>query len=648
MKHLVALALAMAGCASPPPPGGAPAPAGSPAASDADPLRPAAIAAERVPRVPPEVRARLAQYQNARGAAFQDFGPDGSILVATRFADTPQLHAVPFPGGRREQLTFSDEPVSDGVWVPGTADVLYTQSRGGDENYQIYRLDRKRGRSVLLTDGASRHVRGPLSRSGDRLVFSSNRRNGRDMDLYLLDLRTGTSELLLQVSGEFWSAADWSPDDAKLLLLRLVSVSESHPFVLDLATRERRPLAPPGTKAAHAPLRFSSDGRSVLVASDAAGEFRQLARVETDAAGYGWITKSIPWDVEDLEVSGALAAFVVNEDGASRLYLLKDGAFMPVNLPLGILSGLRFSPDGGRLGFTLARADGPADAYTYEIAAGKLVRWTFSETGGLDASTFVTPERITYPSFDGRAIPAYLYAPRAAPGRKAPVVISIHGGPESQYRPFFSGVTQYWVSELGLAVLAPNVRGSTGYGKTYVSLDNAERREDAVRDIGALLDWIAKQPNLDASRVAVHGGSYGGFMVLASLVRFGDRIRAGVDVVGIGNWVTFLEKTSAYRVDLRRVEYGDERKPEMRAFLERISPANHADRIRSALLVAHGRNDPRVPFFEAEQIAGRVRAGGGSVWTVYAANEGHGFARKENRDYLTAVTTLFFQKYLFE
>ena len=254
------------------------------------------------------------------------------------------------------------------------------------------------------------------------------------------------------------------------------------------------------------------------------------------------------------------------------------------------------------------------------------------------------PKRIVYKSFDAREIPAYVYLPRHT--KKAPVVISIHGGPESQTRPTFSPVVQFWVNVLGIAVIAPNVRGSTGYGKTYVALDDGVKREDAVKDIGALLDWIAAQPELDASRVAVHGGSYGGYMVLASLVHFGDRIRAGVDIVGIANWITFLEKTSPYRADLRRAEYGDERDPKMREFLLSISPATHADRIRSALLVAHGRKDPRVPFAEAELIVSKVRAQGRPVWTIYADNEGHGFARKDNRDYLTAATTLFFQEHI--
>jgi len=640
----IALFLLLAGCGAPPPSSGTNVPATQAPPPSKAPGVPAAIATEGVPPVPPAITQRLAQFQSARSASFEDFGPDGSILIATRFAETSQLHVVPFPGGRREQITFTPEPVSGGVFVPGTPDVLYTQARGGDENYQVYRLDRKQGRSTLLTDGKSRNGLGPLSRAADRVVLSSNRRNGKDTDLYLLDLKTGATDMLLETKGEFWTALDWSPDDSTLLLIRTVSVNENYPFILDVKTRERTALPTFGKeRSASGSLRFLPD-RRIILSNDGGREFRQLSVIEASHARIKQLVDTA-WDVVDIEVSKTgQIAYVINEDGASKLTLLDPHD--AVKLPVGIVSGMKFSEDGMRLGFTLSRADAPSDAYTYELSEKKLVRWTYSEIGGLDPSTFVAPQRISYKSFDGRDIPAYVYKPRGA--KKAPVVISIHGGPEGQYQPFFTPLTQYWVTELGIALIAPNVRGSTGYGKTYVALDNAEKREDSVKDIGALLDWIATQPDLDASRVAVYGGSYGGYMVLASLVHFGDRIRAGVDIVGIANFITFLEKTSGYRVDLRRVEYGDERDPKMRAVFERISPANHADKIKSALLVAHGRNDPRVPFFEAEQIAAKVRAQGRPVWTVYADNEGHGFARKENRDYLSAAMTLFFKKTLLE
>ncbi|MBW8884331.1 MAG: S9 family peptidase, partial [Planctomycetia bacterium] len=365
-----------------------------------------------------------------------------------------------------------------------------------------------------------------------------------------------------------------------------------------------------------------------------------------------WLTSDIQWDANSIEIDKdhGNAAFTVNADGASQLYLLErqessNWKRRELQVPIGIVTSLEFSPDGKHLGFTLARPNAPADAHSIELATGKLTRWTYSEVGGLNPASFVTAERIRFPSFDKREIPAWYFRPRSASrDKKVPVLINIHGGPESQAQPFFSGTIQFYLNEMGIAVILPNVRGSAGYGKTYLKLDNAEKREDSVKDIGGLLDWIAKQPELDASRVAVTGGSYGGYMVLASLTHFGDRIKAGVDYVGICNFNTFLANTSPYRVELRRAEYGDEREGKMKAVFDRISPANNVDKIISALLVAHGRNDPRVPFSEAEQIVAKVRSRGRTVWTVYADNEGHGFAKKDNADYLRTVEAWFLKK----
>jgi len=314
---------------------------------------------------------------------------------------------------------------------------------------------------------------------------------------------------------------------------------------------------------------------------------------------------------------------------------------------LGQVASLEFSPDGKHLGFTLSRPDLPGDAYSLALADGKLTRWTYSEVGGLNPATFVTASRIQFSAKDGLTIPAYYFKPRkASKDRPVAVLINIHGGPESQYRPAFNGIEQFYLHELGLAVIHPNVRGSAGYGKTYLKLDNADKREDSVRDIGSLLDWVATQPELDATRIVVMGGSYGGYMTLASLTNFGDRIKAGVDIVGIASFRTFLKNTSPYRQDLRRAEYGDERDPKMQEYFEKVDPLNNVDRIKSALMVIHGRNDPRVPFSEAEQIANKAGTSGRKVWTVYADNEGHGFAKKANRDYMTAAIVLFFSEAL--
>ena len=621
-----------------------------------DPLRPSAIETEEVPPIPPELDARLSQYQNMRLAAFAGWDPAGKgILVRTRFGNSLQLHRVYEPGGRREQITFFDEPV-DGGFIPGAKDegILLSMSSGGNENNQIYFLDRKSFKTTLLTDGKSRCEINVVREDGSQMVVSSNQRNGRDTDLYLGDpRRAGSLKMLMEVKNEFWSAADWSQDGKTLLLNRTVSANESYPALFDLAGNKRSDLPRINEeKASYGPLAFSPSDESVYIVADAQGEFSQLYRLERKTGKYRNLTSDIQWDVNGLEVDPktGLVAFSVNEDGASKVFLIADGESdkpqrRELRLPLGIVSSLEFSPDSKRLGFTLARPDAPPDAYSYDLAQNELTRWTFSEVGGLNPASFVTPTRIRFKSFDGREIPAHCYRPRNASAKnKVPVLINIHGGPEGQARPLFSPYTQFYVSELGIAVIYPNVRGSSGYGKSYLKLDNAEKREDSVKDIGALLDWIATQEDLDASRVAVSGGSYGGYMVLASLVNFPDRIKAGIDAVGIANFITFLENTSAYRQDLRRVEYGDERDPKMRAVFEKISPANRVDRIRSDLLVIHGKNDPRVPFGEAQQIAAKVREKGRSVWTVYAANEGHGFAKKENVDYERAVEAMFLRK----
>ena len=624
-------------------------------AEEADPRRPAAIEAREVPVVPPELVAKLAQYQSVRGASFRGFAPDGTgILIGTRFGNSSQLHRVYEPGGRREQITFFDEPVS-GSFLPKATDgaIVMLMDSGGNENDQVYLLDRQKFATTRLTDGKSRNKLGAVRPDGAQIVVTSNQRNGRDVDLYLADPRQpGSMKLVMQVDQQTWGAYDWSRDGKSLLLNRYVSANESYPALLDVASGQRTELPrPTKEKAAFGPMAFAADGKSILIASDAGGEFSRLARLDLASQQYTWLTDDIPWDVSDIAVEPITGdiAFVVNEDGASRLYLLSpvDGSRRALKLPLGIVSGLEFSPDGKRLGFTLARPDSPPDAYSLTVAEGELTRWTFSEVGGLNPASFLAPSRIQFKSFDDRMIPAYYFRPRvASSSKKVPVFISIHGGPESQYQPFFSPIIQYHLNELGMAVICPNVRGSSGYGKTYLALDNAEKREDSVKDIGALLDWIAQQPELDPSRVVVSGGSYGGYMVLASLTHFGDRIKAGIDNVGIANFVTFLERTAPYRVDLRRAEYGDERDPAMKAVFDRISPLNNADKIRSALMVVHGRNDPRVPFFEAEQIAAKVRASGKPVWTLFANNEGHGFAKKDNSDYQRAVEILFLKQHL--
>lgn len=610
---------------------------------------------EGIPEIPDRVAERIQQYENTRSASLAGWHPGGrGVLISTRFGETSQVHWVQEPGGARRQLTFFDEPVGGAEPSPTLGAFLFNKDVGGSEQYQIYHFDLASGKYRMLTDGSSRNGGAEWSNDGKRYAYFTTRRNGRDWDIYVGDVtKPGSDRAVLEPEGT-WGVADWSPDDAKLLVARYVSANESHPHVLDLATGELTAINPSEEKIAYGAALFSHDGKGVYYTSDEGSEFHRLRYYDLASGESTVLSSDIPWDVGSVELSpdGKRIAFTVNEGGVARLHL-RDTATMaelPLpELPVGQIFGLDFSPDGKQLGMTLISSHSPGDVYSIDLGSGALTQWTFSEAGGLDTSRFVTPEVVEFPTFDRvggepRMIPAFYYRP---PGDGPfPVAINIHGGPEGQARPFFNPITQYYVLEMGIAVLFPNVRGSSGYGKSYLLLDNADKREDSVRDIGALIDWIATRPELDSERIAVVGGSYGGYMVLASMVHFDDRLRAGIDLVGISNFVTFLENTSDYRRDLRRVEYGDERDPEMRAFLESISPTNHAAKISKPLFVVQGLNDPRVPASESEQMVDVIRDHGGTVWYLMAKDEGHGFDKKANRDYFTHASVLFLETYL--
>ncbi|MBX3703063.1 MAG: S9 family peptidase [Steroidobacteraceae bacterium] len=609
---------------------------------------------EGIPEVPPELVERMRRYQHTRQATLAGWTADGQITVATRFGNTNQLHLVEQPMGARRQITFFDEPIGAGAWSPTGArkGIAYLRDAGGNENYQLEYLDPAAGAPVRLTDGRGR-AGGPVwSPDGTRIAFSWTARNGTNADIYVDDpLDRRAPELVYEAAEPGWNVGKWSPDGKSLLIGRFVSVNETYGYVYDLESRQLREIEPSTVKAARFNAVFARDG-SVYFTSDLGTEFQTLRRFDPATGMVTPLGADATWDVEDLAIStdGRYLAWVINEDGASRLRmrdLRNDADLASPALPFGVIGSIEFEPRGHRLAFSLQTPAAPFDVWVYQPADGELVRWTRSELGPLDASRFAAPSLVRYPTFDRdgrgpRRIPAWVYKP-AGPGPH-PVLINIHGGPESQSRPVFSISTQQWAGELGYAVIAPNVRGSTGYGKTYVALDNGMKREDSVRDIGALLDWIATQPDLDASRVVVIGGSYGGYMVLASMTHYNDRLRGGIDIVGISNFITFLESTAEYRRDLRRPEYGDERDPAMRAFLQRISPLNNAGRISKPMLIVQGQNDPRVPVTESEQMVAKIRANGGEVWYLLGLNEGHGFAKRDNVDYYQWAVALFLEK----
>ncbi len=609
-----------------------------------------------VPEIPAGLRARLGQYRSTRSANLGGWVGDG-IVVATRFADTTQLHRVAQPLGAREQVTFFAEPVSRAYVPPATNDqgLIYARDVGGGEFYQLFWLDWQTGNSKLLTDGKSRYGGVNWSNSGRRFAYSTTERNARNWDIHIQDM-AGKREIALETTSGSWGVEDWAPDDSRLLVTQYLSINESHAFELSLADLQLRPLLDQSIQAAIGEMTYSVDGRGVYFTSDLGAEFLRLHYLDLASGKIAVLTADVPWDVESFELSGdgRLLALSVNEDGISRLSVWRLPERVPLalpELPIGILSRLKFSADSQRLGFSLNQASSPTDVYSIDIAARELTRWTRSEVGGLATETLVAPELIHYPTFDSvngaaREIPAFVFRPAGAGPH--PVVVSIHGGPEGQYRPRFSSTYQYFVKELGIAVIVPNVRGSSGYGKSYLKLDNGFLREDSVKDIGALLDWIANEEDFDPQRVAVMGGSYGGYMVLASLMHYSDRLAVGVERVGISNFVSFLENTQDYRRDRRRAEYGDERDPKMRAHLEQISPLNHAQMITRPLLISQGFNDPRVPVSESEQILKALQQANIPVWYVLALNEGHGFRKKVNSDYNAAATVLFLEQFLLQ
>ncbi|MFO0744935.1 MAG: S9 family peptidase [Myxococcota bacterium] len=660
LPSLLALAPLLAACASapattPPPCPTCPACPAASAPATAPPAPAGPLVFDHTPPIPDALKVQLQRYLEARSATLASIAADGSeLLVATRLGSATQIHRVSRPLGDRQQVTFEAEPVSSAGFVPGhPRSFVYVRDTGGNEQYQLYRTDLDSGKTTLLTDGKSRHEAFQFADDGSLLVFTSNARNGKDMDLWLGDgIDASHNRRLAEVSGQ-WLPLDLTPDKKTLLVQQFVSIADQRLHLVDLASGKITALtaATPATSNRLAAFARSGPNPSqrLYVTSDRDGDFVQLYEVDLAKGAWTALVPGLHWDVEAMALSGdgKTLAFVTNEDGFGRLHLL-DTATRKERpapaIPAGIVSGIRFARAAPVLAFTLGGATVSGDAYTYDLRTRKATRWTQSEIGGLDPKRFVEPELFRYKTFDGRDIPCFLYKPPGA--GPFPVVVNIHGGPESQARPGFSPVAQLLVNEAGMAVLVPNVRGSDGYGKGYLALDDGLRREDSVKDIGALLDWVATRPELDPKRVGVLGGSYGGYMVLAALTHFGDRIKAGVDVVGISNFVTFLENTAAYRRDLRRVEYGDESDPAMRAFLQGISPTANADKVRSALFVVHGANDPRVPLGEAEQIAAAVRAKGNDVWKLVAMNEGHGFSKRENRDAYLQLTVLFFRQYL--
>ncbi len=616
------------------------------------------LIADGLPAIPASLAGELNRYTNVRSAGFSDWHPvKREMLISTRFGNTSQLHYLKMPMGARKQLTFFDEPVGGGSFNKKDGSYfIFSRDAGGNEFGQLYRYDFSDGQITLITDG-KRSQNGGISWStgGDRIAYSSTRRNGADRDIYIMDpLKPASDKLVFEVKGGGWSVTDWSPNDNNLIITEGLSVNESRLWLLDLNTGTKKRISPETKEqSVFGDAAYLPDGKTIYLTTDMDNEFEYLAKMDLSSGKIKPITKTIPWSVTSYELSpdGTKMIFSTNEAGLSKLYMLNtntDTYEQIREIPEGLVGGISWHNNGEDVAVNFSNALSSGDVYVFNIKSRNLERWTESELGGLVSSQLSKANLIKWKSFDGQEISGFYYKPAAKFTGKRPVIIVIHGGPEGQSFPGFQGRNNYYLNELGIALIYPNVRGSTGYGKTFVKLDNGYLRENSVKDIGALLDWIALQPDLDASRVMTMGGSYGGYMALACAVHYSSRLKCSNDIVGISNFNTFLKNTESYRRDLRRVEYGNEQDPEMSAFLEKISPVSQVSKISIPMFIVQGGNDPRVPRTEATQMADALKKNNVPVWYLEAKDEGHGFRKKNNMDFQFYSTILFVKKYLLE
>lgn len=639
---------------------------------------PPGVVTDGIPPIPASIVENMRPYSDFRPAVLTGWHPTRrEALILAQAGETAQVFEVGAPGVAPRQLTTVSERVGDARWPRHAQDyLLFVADDEGNESWQMYRLDLGSGGVTRLSDGGSaQNLPGPWSNQRDLLAFSSTRRNGVDRDIYVMDPRDPASaRRVLDVSGAGWIPLAWSPDDRRLAVLQFVSAAESYLWSVEVDTGAMTSLTPrpsalplvrgstswnrdkgsvaSGNRASYSGAQWSPDGQRIYTSTDRGGEFKRLAWIDPSTGRLTYLTPEIPWDVDRFALSpdGRLIAYTTNEDGTSVLHLLDAATARELSRPAlptsGLVGDLHWHSDGNLLGFTVNAARTPGDVYALDVTTGQVARWLAAGTGSLDPAQFPEPEHVRWTGFDRRPISGLLYRPPARFAGPRPVLVVIHGGPEGQSRPGFLGSANYFLLEMGVAVLMPNVRGSTGYGKTFATLDDRNRREDAVRDLGAMLDWIARRRDLDATRVMLSGGSYGGYMSLAATARYGSRVRCAMSVAGISNFVSFLESTGDYRRDFRRVEYGDERDRATRSFLTRISPLSNAGRIERPLFIVQGRNDPRVPYTEAEQMVATVKRNGAPVWYLLASDEGHGFARKTNQDYQFQAAIAFMQAHL--
>ena len=616
---------------------------------------PEGIETQGIPKIPSSLANQLKRYTGAYGLPLAGWHPDKRELWVKGISSATWVSRIESSeAAQKPWLYLRFGGIYDIYFQPQAKYLIYNRDTDGDESFQMYLYNIENHSSTRLSEYKSRNTEFVWSNSGENVVYSFSPAKGQGVNLSLINpFDPKSNRLLVESTGNYLKAYDWSPDDKEVVFCEFISNTQSKLWLVNVATSEKRLLLGKTEKESgyFGGPRFSKDGKGIYLITDWDSDVRYLAYLNLADAKLRNLTVETKWDVDEFRLSpdGKTIAFVINEDGVSRPYLLDTGSGQRkavASLPVGIISGLIWHNNSTDLAFNYKSPRTPNDVYSFNTATMKNERWSKSVSDVVDTEKLSQPELVRWKSFDGRTISGFIYRPPATFTGKRPVIIDIHGGPEEQYRPEYGYDDNYFMSELGVVKIYPNVRGSSGFGKAFLKLDDGLRREDAVKDIGALLDWIKTQPDLDADRVMLAGGSYGAYLALSSAVHYSNRIRGVVSESGVSNLASFVANTEGWRRDVQRAEYGDERDTKIRAFLEKTAPLNNVQKIKKPLLIIHGKNDPRNPVSEAEAMVQAAKKAAIPVWYLLAKDEGHGFAKTPNRNYKLYTTILFVKEFL--
>ncbi|MBS1808816.1 MAG: S9 family peptidase [Acidobacteria bacterium] len=604
-----------------------------------------------IPRIPASLAQQVKRYSGAYGLPLAGWDREKHVPLLKGMSSVAWVSRVNAPGAAPQTwLYLRESNIYDFYWQPQGKYLVYNRDVNGNEAFQMYNYDIEKRTSILLTDGKARSTEPVWSRAGTQIVYSSSPPSNNGVNLNLVSpLDPKSNRLLVTSTGNYLKAADWSPDDASVVYCEFIANTHSRLWLIEMATGKTRLLTPQDEVAYYSEPQFSADGKGIYVITDRDADMRRLVYLDLATKQCRYLMEDARWNVEEFRLSpnGKALAVVMNEAGLSRLSILdleNKRTKTITGIPNGIVSDLHWHSNSVDLAFNFKSSSAPNDVYSVDCNGGMVTQWARSTEAA--AGNIAAPEAIQWKSFDGKLITGFLARPPASFRGKRPVIIDLHGGPTEQYRPTYGYEENFLINELGVVKIYPNVRGSSGFGKAFQALDDGLKREDAIKDVGALLDWIKAQPDLDADRVLVQGASYGGYLALSVAAQYSPRLRGVISDSGMTNLATFLARTEGWRRDIQRAEFGDERDAKMKAWLERIAPLHNAQQIKCPVFVVQGQNDPRVPVNEAESLVQALRQKKTPVWYLLGKNEGHGFADAANRDFQLYTSILFVQEYL--